>query len=443
MALVTDENKVSEQGKQRMHADFELKARRLDALTLVVFVGTVLSMLTRYVNAAYFGLKYPMTSFLYDPADRFNDFLKTILDIRAFNAARDGAAMAYTPLQHLILYVEIRAVGFLHIRPAILWITIGAFTGLLVWFLIRFFTQRGAGVPVNALRVFTLTALSFPVLFLLDRANTEMLVFAAVLGFVFFYYIRPNKWLWIAFLAVAIGLKIYPAVLLLIPFSDRRFRDTAYVVLGVVVATIVSIFVIGLQSRYGFSGVMQRWLTYLLNGQAGNAAIQWGGIQHGHSLWGATYLADVLVGKPFSFTVLKNAYTVFALAAGLAGATWLFFGRLQPWQKMTIVVFMGLLLPFSSHDYTLVHVYFPLALYVAARDTQVFDRTFTVLFALLLVPLDYYYFVQNPKIWPAELAATWPGTFTSISVLAYPLIMLSILGLIAVQERRSRSVASG
>jgi hypothetical protein len=419
-----------------------LKTRRIGLATLIVLVGTTLSVGWHYVAGAYLGLRYPMTSFLFTSTDRFNDLLNTIRDVRVFDAVRGGVTLAYTPLQHAVLYLCIRLTRMLGVGSALLWITMAAFVGLLVYFLIRFFTERSVGLAVNAQRVFILAALSYPVLFVLDRANTEMLVFAAVFGFVFFYYIKPNRWLWIACLAAAICLKIYPGVLILIPLSDRRFRDSTYALIATVVATLVSVWFLGVQSQYGLAGVLQLWKTYLFgaNGQGGAHAIWWAGIQHGHSIWGASYLIDVLVGKPFSLAVLQKVYLVFAAIAAVAGAAWTYFGHLRPWQKLTIVTFMYMLLPFSSHDYTLLHVYFPLALFVATEETQRFDRILTVLFALLLVPLDYYYFIQNARFWPVELGQD-AGWMMGMSVIVYPLIMLVILALIAFQSRRSNGTA--
>jgi hypothetical protein len=420
------------------------RARRIGLATLVVLVGTTLSIGWHYIAGAYLGLAYPMTSFLFIPSDRFNDLLNTIRDVRLFDAARGGVTIAYTPLQHAVLYLWIRLTRMLGVGSALLWLTMAAFFGLVVYFLIRFFTERSAGLAVNAQRVFILAALSYPVLWVLDRANTEMLVFAAVFGFVFFYYIKPNRWLWIACLAAAICLKIYPGVLILIPLSDRRFRDSAYTLAATVAATLASAWFLGLQSQYGFANVLQLTKSYLFGagGQGGAHAIWWPGIQHGHSIWGASYLIDVLAGKPFSLAALQKAYVVFAAIAAVGGAAWTYFGNLRPWQKLTVVTFMYMLLPFSSHDYTLVHVFFPLALYVATEETPRFDRILTVLFGLLLVPLDYYYFIQNARFWPAELGQD-AGWMLGMSVLVYPLIMLAILALIAFQSPRRGRAADG
>ena len=418
------------------------KTRRVGLITLVVLVGTSLSVFAHYINGAYLGLSYPMTSFLFLPSDRFMDLLNTFRDIRMFDAVRGGVALAYTPLQHVVLSVGVQLADLLGAGAALLWITMAAFVALLLFFLIRFFAERGAGVVVNAQRVFILSALSYPVIWVLDRANTEMFVFAAVFGFVFFYYIKPKRWLWITFLVVAICLKIYPGVLVLIPLSDRRFRESAYTLVCVVAAMVASAWLLGLQSQYGFMGVVQLWSSYLFNGQGGSFSIWWAGIQHGHSIWGAAYLTDVLVGRPFELDVLQKIYVGFAAVAAACGAAWMFFGRLKPWQKLTIATFMYMLLPFSSHDYTLLHVYFPLALFVATEEVQRFDRTLTVLFALLLVPLDYYYFMQNAASWPAELGNN-VGWMMGISVLVYPLIMLVILALIARQTGTPREDSGG
>ncbi|HUK78361.1 MAG TPA: hypothetical protein VL117_12325, partial [Thermoleophilia bacterium] len=90
------------------------------------------------------------------------------------------------------------------------------------------------------------------------------------------------------------------------------------------------------------------------------------------------------------------------------------FRETERWKRVLLVMVPALLLPFVSADYTLIQLYFPLVFFLNARRVSRWDSVYVVLFALPLVPVDYYYFsLYNDGI--------------SLSVILYPLAMLALV----------------
>ena len=102
------------------------------------------------------------------------------------------------------------------------------------------------------------------------------------------------------------------------------------------------------------------------------------------------------------------------------------FREKERWKQVLLVTVATVLLPFVSADYTLIHLYFPLIFFVNSPRLSRWDTAYVVLFALLLVPVDYYYFSGLHSV--------------SISVAIYPLA-LAALAVLSVLDRESRGGA--
>ncbi len=66
--------------------------------------------------------------------------------------------------------------------------------------------------------------LTYPTIFIVDRANFDVVVFIFVALFALFYQ-RGHAVLAVVVLAPAIAMKGYPAILLTLPLLDRRFKE--------------------------------------------------------------------------------------------------------------------------------------------------------------------------------------------------------------------------
>ena len=71
-------------------------------------------------------------------------------------------------------------------------------------------------------QVAVLVLLSYPVLFVIDRGNLEMVVFIWLAAFFYLYYGRGSRWAWIP-LALAIAGKYYWITLWSCPFATGRY----------------------------------------------------------------------------------------------------------------------------------------------------------------------------------------------------------------------------
>ena len=83
-------------------------------------------------------------------------------------------------------------------------------------------------------------ALSYPVLFTLDRGNLEMVIFLLVGGMFYFVYRRESQWGAGLCLAAAIAMKVYPATLMVLLIAERRFKAAIVAAVGAVALTVGS-----------------------------------------------------------------------------------------------------------------------------------------------------------------------------------------------------------
>jgi hypothetical protein len=81
-----------------------------------------------------------------------------------------------------------------------------------------------------------------------------------------------------------------------------------------------------------------------------------------------------------------------------------------------VLVVCALLLPMENHDYTLIHLFLPLALFVLAAGCGRRWWLVALLFAVPLVPADYVYFSFQGFVYDV-----------STSVLVYPAALLALL----------------
>ena len=343
---------------------------RLAALTVVVMaVATPLSVVFHYVCRYYLHLRYPWSTFLVDPKWRFGDYFLSYRDVLRF---RSGATdnVVYSPLMHLLLRVLTALpadVGFALVTFA--------FVAVLATVCWKWITAAGSLVAVRVQQVAVLVLLSYPLLVVIDRGNLEMVVFIFLAAFFHLYYGRRSRWAWIP-LALAIGGKYYWVTLLVIPLSDRQVRQAVYAVAGAVGSGLASAAVLAWDAHRSVGDVLSATLHSLSARSAMFSALNT--VQHAHTAWAGLQLLNRLIGYyPLSGVAhLTTGYVLVAGAVFLLVAYEVLSHEMEAWRKVTVLVAATLVLPLESFDYTLVHLYFPLAL----------------LLGVCLVPVDYYYF---------------------------------------------------
>ena len=151
-----------------------------------------------------------------------------------------------------------------------------------------------------------LTFLSYPILFTLDRGNLEALVFLFLLLFVN-YYQKGDDVKSVIFLSLAIAMKLYPGVFVVLFCADKKYKNIIYTGILVLALSVLSAAVL--------EGGIQASLQGLQNnlGLFKEAYMRSGaGLRFNTSLYGAI----TILGKKFTFlSIVIKYYTVLALIA--------------------------------------------------------------------------------------------------------------------------------
>jgi hypothetical protein len=382
----------------------------------------VTAIAAHYVAAFYLNFPVPRATFLFKPSDYFMDWYNPYDYAKAFLHAGASDHSVYFPFAFLTVVAATVAPGTVGFS-----IVVAGFLVALVLMLRGWVVDSEDDELVRLQYVFILTALSYPVLFAIDRGNLEMLVFVFIALFFYFLYARRSPWLAALFLGAAIAFKLYPATLLLLLLAERRFK-----VLGLSVAFALGLTAFGagvlgalghrspieiirmsMSDKEGF----QQYFVYLD-----------GGLQHGHTLWGLLRMPGFLQGTPVTVGDTRT-YTVVAALVFLAIAAYVLLFEHERWKRVLFATVPAVLLPFTSGDYTLLHIYFPLVFFLNASRVSRWDAVYVILFGLLLIPLDYHYFSVNLD-------------GVSSSVVIYPVAMIALM-VLAIIDRRRPSLSDG
>ncbi len=386
------------------------RRRVVSLLTAFVFTGTFAAVVWHYVNAQYWLKGYPSNTFLFQPHDRLKDFFEVYRNARQFGSAGQEN-LVYSPVLHLFT----KAIAVLPDKLA-LGLIVAAFLATLAAVVWNWLTPD-LGAPLARLpHTLVLTLFAYPVLFAVDRGNLEMVVFVLLAAFFYLYYAAHSRWAWLP-LALAIAAKYYWATLLVLPLCDRHYRQTVYAVAGAIASTVLSVLAIAWSSGVGIGKVLS------ITGSTLRSHLEMSDtvftVQHGHSLWGVVIVIDRWTGDHLWLHGAGNIRRLYAAACLLAFA-WICWRLLTrehaDWQRATVLVVCALLLPMENHDYTLIHLYLPLALFVLAGGRVRRWWLVALLFALPLVPVDYVYFSFQHFLYDV-----------STSVLVYPAALLALL----------------
>ncbi|MGV2332627.1 MAG UNVERIFIED_CONTAM: glycosyltransferase 87 family protein [Planctomycetaceae bacterium] len=366
------------------------------------FLGTLAAMLYHFVlmRLPAISAEYPYNTFLFRPADRFNDF--NILFRPLVHGIHPYVDSVYFPGSYVILYAFLPLSGY----ALFAYLSISLIsTSILVLYTIQNRTIRE--------RLYLLAALlvSYPMLFGLDRANLESLLLPLVL---LWWTLRSKGYHFAA--AMCLGLagstKLYPLLLLLPDLTNLRFRR-------LVMTSVFAMFftLLGLLMMPGTIGDSIQML-------AGNLKVFKTAYVYGGAGW-YNSVSALSMAKTVNFLACSLTETDhrslnrfmalnwnFVVCAGLAGMLWggWKLRHQHEWKSILVAAAAMILLPTISGDYKLLHLVLPFILFLNA-DPDKNDRKITFIFALLLVPKSYVFVIS----------------LVSIAVVLNPLLLIILL----------------
>lgn len=384
------------------------KKDKIQLISLILIVGFVSALVGVYLLASQFHRGYPDNTFLFDPRDQFHDEI---------NLAR----IRHDPYRSLAINGNLLPLFYLFLSAINV---IGLKVGLVVYmaaFLVFFFVYawrnlQGETRAETLTNCFVFSFLTYPFLFCLDRANPEMYEFL-LLAWSVGYYQRGALMKANIALAMAANFKPFPLFFLLLYIGERRWRD-----LAICLGLWMSLLIAALLAFGGDVGANIRDMASILRLYNDGYVLTEYGSHFGTSYFGVLKLIYYAVARSHRdvhvLQGLLSDYLLFAVLAVLGVAAYIAFIEKTHWKRIALIVLAMDLLPPISGDYKLLEMLIPLFLFLNVGRMERTDRAFCVLFALLLVPKNFY---------PVH------GSLISISIVLNPLLMTA-MGTLIVRE---------
>ena len=361
------------------------RENKIRCLSLVLTIGFIASTFFQYFQAMFWGKAYPKNTYLPAPVTRYGDLYAVLDQWKHFHFSGVGYGLSYFPSTYLLIapFAKFPPYGAL-----IVFLTLFTlFTVIYVYLNIR--TDDRLESLQNTL-ICALT--SYPFLFTYHTANVEMFVFMFLCLFIHFY--REKRWMLSTWcLAMPLSMKAFPGVFLVLYFSDRKYREIALTLLWTAVLSLVPLLIFDGGIRSGFGAYLSR-LKASQDMYKQLMIISTAGLHYGHSALGAIRILTA----PY-FPAMKSVmlpYLLFAATVFLALVFYLVRVETEFWKKVALLVIAMNVLPYTSTDYKLMHLFIPLFLFIDQSKGDKFDIPYILLFSLLLIPKNYAYFYHWP-----------------------------------------------
>ena len=377
-------------------------------LSTIVLIGFILSLVFHYfIRLGYYHLEYPFTSFLHHPINIFCDFY-SVFDVWARFKFNSTFNQMYFPFTYLIidLFTKLKSPYNAVIIHSLLF---SAF------FVIYAYQNLSLTIKTESFKnVVICSFMSYPFIFTLHTGNIEAYVFVFLALFIITYHKTRFSTL---FLAMAISMKLFPAVFLILLISDKKYKEIIYTLFGVIIFTMVPL----LFFDGGFNKGIGNYLTNFianLKWYSQMMVIDGVGNIFGHSLLTVIRIIFAPIMPPIQ-SILKP-YLLFAFISFGVITAWIVFKEKIFWKKVALLVLSMNLLPYVSTDYKLMHLFIPLFLFINYQERDKWDFVYTSFFSLLLIPKNYF----SPF---------------SFSAVLNPIIMLFILLLIIMSKKEGEA----
>jgi len=372
-----------------------LNEERIMLLVLIIVVGFSIAVVYHYVMGYYFGKPWPANTFLHIPEARFYDFKLVVRQSAALDPfGEDIGGFTGSPFGQFVGYL------FSLIRPAFLQLLIFFGSFFVAFVLMVKYHLYGLKAKLNSrqlLAIFAIAFLTYPVLFGVDRANFDLLVLPLLFLFALTYE-RQKYAASTVFLALAIALKPYTAIFVIIYFLDKRFRDGLLAVFNAVFLTAfsLSLFKDGLfLETKKYSAALSHTVDFLSGGEQQVFT---------SDLYSLLTVIMRYVGNVLNTEINLPAHPWIRVSyAVIAGLLSVYLG-IRLWQKpkplwktLAVLSILIVLLPINSHDYRLIYLFVPMLMYLAADERARNDLLIVIMWGLLLVPKNYYHLQHPPQ----------------------------------------------
>jgi hypothetical protein len=328
---------------------------------------------------------YPSNTTLGDPTGRYSDFTDETLAAVLPNPYVDPISV-YPPSAFLLFRAFSVSENFSLILIYFLSLTSPA---LLLTRLLQ------PVIPAAWERVslaFFYLALSYPVLFCLDRGNIEIMM-APLIGWALYFYRRHRDLAGTACLLPAICLKLYPALLLILLLRRKKAGlalacGLAALIVNIACAGFFAVPALQLWSAYCHDLDFFRDYYILANSTIEGSASLWNtykivliALHHFGLISGITFGFD---GAFIQTSYLVYGTALMSLALACAAYSWL-HEREQPRAILVLLLFLSIAAP-NGADYRLIYASMALAMLTILPQRRRGDWLALILIALAVIP---------------------------------------------------------
>ncbi len=356
----------------------------------------------------WMGYSWPWNTFLFDPSDRYNDWYNSVSQAASANPyySSNHALAAYFPVSYVLLKV---AVGY------------GPVTSISIYFFISItlliLASCIARIQIwccgdsafqyikDALLLVAASLISYPVIFALDRGNID--IWIGLLGTIFVVTQRTRfAMVGLLFLSLAISLKGYPAVLLLLLVSERQYMRMIFCSLLALLISLITLYFLwdGFDINLSgfFSNLNAYYRVYVVGGSSLFASsdpynatrLIFYGLAN---LW-QKFISPNYVNLPIevvSVSILR-IYSLLSLSFAIITAFFVLAIPEVRWKKVTALCLIALIFPNVSNDYKLCFLFPGLYLFLIESENSTSEKVTFALFCLLMVPKSYLFIAGKP-----------------------------------------------
>ena len=377
------------------------KVQKIDTISLIIIAGFSFAVFYHYILGTYLGLTYPYDTFLFRPSDKFMDFFNMLV-----SPYRDGK------FHNVQFPFGQRLAQSFTIFPPNIGLTV-FFTIFFSFFLYVNYSNLKISIKEQTIKnVFVFSFLTYPFLFVVDRANIEIFVFIFLYLFIYFYR-KQQTLISIVFLACAISMKIFPGVFVILLLSDRKYKEAVYACFLVLLISVIGYFSYDGNMVENIRAHMITLNFYSMAYSIGNE-----GLYFGNSLWGPVKLMIIGSGIKCSPALATKVYSISVMILFAFISVYIIFKEKIFWKKIALLVFSMNLFPFVSGDYKLIHIFLPLFLFINNENKDRFDWLYAVLFGLLLIPKAYVHYRLNPEITSSIIISPLLMAFFAIVIMS-------------------------
>lgn len=394
------------------------KSQKVTLFSIIILLGFAFGVIYHYILFFYLHKNGMHVSFLYPSNMAFCDLfgiLPFIKDLKPY----EGVNMwtAYFPLTFLFM------LPFAFIKNKVLCylIYISGFMAYLTSMNIKMFSCKDLNKLQNFQNIFTITLLSYPVLYCLDKGNFDIYLFV-LLGF-WAYAFQKGKYVLSAFLlAVVNAMKPFTLYFLLLYLLKKRYKECFFSIILTAFLVIGGFMIIPDNVLNEVTMFLKSVIFYKQHYTSGSSM----GMGFVSSLF--ILLKTILL----HFTLAEKDVITFIrfydyFCHFITIITLIFVWREKIfWKQLTLLICNFLLLPYVTYDYKLIFLFIPIWMFVNKAEKAKSDLAYLILFALLFVPKNIM--VDFPLIPGKDM------NWLSLSAIVNPIILIILSCLIIYEQ---------